>query len=64
MCFIYRKRSLLEKKKKENDVTKEGEMQLEDIQTLNKQADKSRRDQAEEETVGEAMSPDQAGTTR
>lgn len=43
---------------------REREMPLEEIQTLNKQADESRRDHAEEETVGAAMSPDQAGTTR
>lgn len=39
------------------------EIPLEEIQTLNKQADKNKRDQAEKKTVGEAMSPDQAGTT-
>ena len=39
------------------------EMPLEKVQTLSKQADKSRRDHAEEESVGEAMSPDRAGTT-
>lgn len=38
-------------------------MPLEEIQTLTKQADERRRDHAEEETVGEVMSPDQAGTT-
>lgn len=43
---------------------REREMPLEEIQTLNKQADERRRDHAEEETVGAAMSPDQAGTTR
>lgn len=59
---MYTKRSLLEKR--ENDVMREREMPLEEIQTLNRQADESRRDHAEEETVGAAMSPDQAGTTR
>lgn len=44
-------------------MSKQTEMPLEEIQTLTKQADESRRDHAEEETVGEAMSPDQAGTT-
>lgn len=50
--------------KKENDVKREREMPLEEIQTLNKQADRSRRDHAEDENVEEAMSPDQAGANR
>lgn len=37
---------------------------VEDIQTLNKQEGKSRRDHVEEETTGEAISPGQTGTSR
>lgn len=43
-------------------MSREIEMPLAEIQPVTKQADKSRRDHAEEETVGEAMSPDHAGT--
>ena len=39
-------------------------MPLEEIQTLNQQADRSRRVHAEDENVGETKSPDQAGDKR
>lgn len=42
----------------------EQKMPLEEIQTLNKQADRSRRVHAEDKNVGEAKSPDQAGDKR
>lgn len=48
------------REKKKIDVMREQKMPLEEIQTLNKQADRSRGDHAEEETMGKAMSPDQA----